>query len=91
MSPQSRELEICVHSRDGEVMVLSGMLYLRLEDYFDTSSSTHCLPLEPQGILLAEVRGGEHTQGGRGEREGAGGRRERGESGREAREERGRG
>ena len=68
-------------------MVLSGMLYLRLEDYFDTSSSTHCLPLEPQGILLAEVRGGEHTQGGRGEREGAGGRRERGE--REGREREG--
>lgn len=54
---KNRELEICVHSRDGEVTVLSGLLYLRLEDYFDTSSTTYCLPLEPQGILLAEVRG----------------------------------
>ena len=52
---QSRELEICIRSRDGDLTTLSGLLYLRLEDYFDTNSMTYCLPLEPQGILLAEI------------------------------------
>ena len=52
---QSRELEIGIRARDGEVNALSGLLYLRLEDYFDTNSMTYCLPLEPQGILLAEI------------------------------------
>ena len=52
---QSRELEIAVRSRDGDVQSLSGLLYLRLEDYFDSNSTTYCLPLEPQGILLAEI------------------------------------
>ena len=52
---QSRELEICVHSRDGELQVLCGLVYLRLEDFFDANSTTYCLPLEPQGILLVEV------------------------------------
>ena len=52
---QSRELEICVRIRDGDSTVLSGLLYLRLEDYFESSSSTYCLPVEAQGILLAEV------------------------------------
>ena len=52
---QSRELETCIRSRDGDLTTLSGLLYLRLEDYFDTNSMTYCLPLEPQGILLAEI------------------------------------
>ena len=52
---QSRELEICIRARDGDLAVYSGLLYLRLEDYFDTNSMTYCLPLEPQGILLAEI------------------------------------
>ena len=55
---QSRELEICVRCRDGDSSFLAGLLFLRLEDYFETSSTTLCLPLEPQGILLAEVSGG---------------------------------
>ncbi|CAI8048891.1 Serine/threonine-protein kinase N2, partial [Geodia barretti] len=56
---QNRELEILIYSRDADApshQGLCGLVYLKLEDYFDTSSSTtHCLPLEPQGILLAEV------------------------------------
>ena len=54
---QNREIEICIQSRDREndVVALSGLLYLRLEDYFDANCTTYCLPLEPQGILLAEV------------------------------------
>ena len=57
---QNREMEITIFSRDADssaaLPTLCGLLYLKLEDYFDTSSSnTHCLPLEPQGILLAEV------------------------------------
>ncbi len=52
---QSREIEICIRARDGDLTTLSGLLYLRLEDYFDTNSVTFCLPLEPQGILLAEI------------------------------------
>ena len=52
---QSRELEISIRARDGDLTALAGLLYLRLEDYFDTNSVTFCLPLEPQGILLAEI------------------------------------
>nr|CAA73558.1 Protein kinase C-related kinase (PRKSD) [Suberites domuncula] len=52
---QNREIEVCVRSREGDLTVLSGILYLRLEDYFDTNGATYCLPLEPQGILLVEV------------------------------------
>lgn len=52
---QSRELEICIRSRDGDLQVLCGLVYLRLEDFFDANGTTFCLPLEPQGILLAEV------------------------------------
>ncbi|XP_064395091.1 serine/threonine-protein kinase N-like isoform X3 [Halichondria panicea] len=52
---QNREIEIIVHCRDGDLTVLSGVLYLRLEDFFDTNGTTYCLPLEPQGILLVEV------------------------------------
>ena len=57
---QNREMEITIFSRDADSSAapptLCGLVDLKLEDYFDTSSSsTHCLPLEPQGILLAEV------------------------------------
>ena len=52
---QSREMEISIRARDGDLTALAGLLYLRLEDYFDTNSMTYCLPLEPQGILLAEI------------------------------------
>ena len=52
---QHREIEIIVQSRDGDLVVLSGVLYLKLEDYFDSNGTTYCLPLEPQGILLVEV------------------------------------
>ena len=52
---QNRELEICIRARDGDLAAFSGLLYLRLEDYFDINSMTYCLPLEPQGILLAEI------------------------------------
>ena len=54
---QSREVEICVRFRDGDSNILCGLLYLRLEDFFDSSANTVCLPLEPQGILLADVGG----------------------------------
>ena len=52
---QSRELEICIRSRDGDLQVLCGLVYLRLEDFFDANGTPVCLPLEPQGILLAEM------------------------------------
>lgn len=55
---QNRELEILIYTRDSDTpshQTLCGLVYLKLEDYFDASSSTHCIPLEPQGILLAEV------------------------------------
>ncbi len=52
---QNRDIEIMVHSKDGDLIVLSGVLYLRLEDFFDSNGTTYCLPLEPQGILLVEV------------------------------------
>lgn len=52
---QSRELEIVIRSRDGDLQVLCGLVYLRLEDFFDANATTFCLPLEPQGILLAEI------------------------------------
>lgn len=41
--------------------VLCGILYLKLEDFFDTAACTLCLPLEPQGILLAEVCDNDRT------------------------------
>lgn len=52
---QSREVEISVRFRDGDSVLLCGILYLRLEDFFDSSANTVCLPLEPQGILLADI------------------------------------
>lgn len=34
---------------------LCGLLYLKLEDFFDATMQTLCLPLDPQGILIFEV------------------------------------
>jgi protein kinase N len=50
---KSRELEIDVYWKEGNT--LCGILYLKLEDFFDAAPCTLCLPLEPQGILLAEI------------------------------------
>lgn len=50
---QNRELEVDIYWKEGNI--LCGILYLKLEDFFDTAACTLCLPLEPQGILLAEV------------------------------------
>ena len=36
-------------------MYLCGVLYLRLQDLLALPSTTLCLPMEPQGILLAEI------------------------------------
>ena len=52
---QSRELEIGILARDGDSPVLCGLVYLRLEDYFDANNTAICLPLEPQGILVMEA------------------------------------
>lgn len=52
---KNRELEICIHYRDSEGVSLCGVLYLRLQDLLTSPSSTLCLPMEPQGILLAEI------------------------------------
>ena len=41
--------------RDDEGESLCGVLYLRLEDFLSTPSSILCIPMEPQGILLAEI------------------------------------
>ena len=47
---------MCVHCKDNDAETLCGVLFLRLEDFLASSnSSTFCLPLEPQGILLAEI------------------------------------
>ena len=46
---------MCVHCKDNEGETLCGVLFLRLEDFLASNSSTVCVPLEPQGILLAEV------------------------------------
>lgn len=52
---QNREIEICVEWKDAEGRFLCGVLYLRLQDLLALPSTTLCLPMEPQGILLAEV------------------------------------
>ncbi len=52
---QNRELEIGVLARDGDTSILCGLVYLRLEDYFEASNTAFCLPLEPQGILVFEA------------------------------------
>lgn len=50
---RSRELEIAVHWRDWRA--LSGVKFLRLEDFLDNHRHGMCLQLEPQGILFIEV------------------------------------
>ncbi|XP_070706256.1 serine/threonine-protein kinase N2 [Pempheris klunzingeri] len=50
---RSRELEIAVYWRDWRA--LSGLKFLRLEDFLDNQRHGMCLQLEPQGILFIEV------------------------------------
>ncbi|XP_042365386.1 serine/threonine-protein kinase N2 [Plectropomus leopardus] len=50
---RSRELEIAVYWRDWRA--LSGLKFLRLEDFLDNHRHGMCLQLEPQGILFIEV------------------------------------
>ncbi|XP_037548092.1 serine/threonine-protein kinase N2 [Nematolebias whitei] len=50
---RSRELEISVFWRDWRA--LSGVKFLRLEDFLDNQKHGMCLELEPQGILFIEV------------------------------------
>lgn len=50
---RSRELEIAVYWRDRRAM--SGVKFLRLEDFLDNQRHGLCLQLEPQGILFIEV------------------------------------
>uniref|UniRef100_A0A3B5AT47 protein kinase C n=1 Tax=Stegastes partitus TaxID=144197 RepID=A0A3B5AT47_9TELE len=50
---RSRELEIAVYWRDWRA--LSGVKFLRLEDFLDNQRHGMCLQLEPQGILFVEV------------------------------------
>uniref|UniRef100_A0A7N8YKR6 protein kinase C n=1 Tax=Mastacembelus armatus TaxID=205130 RepID=A0A7N8YKR6_9TELE len=50
---RSRELEINVCWRDWRA--LSGVKFLRLEDFLDNRRHGMCLQLEPQGILFIEV------------------------------------
>lgn len=50
---RSRELEIAVYWRDWRA--LSGVKFLRLEDFLDNQRHGLCLQLEPQGILFIEV------------------------------------
>ncbi|KAM6902351.1 serine/threonine-protein kinase N2 [Xenentodon cancila] len=50
---RSRELEIAVYWRDWRA--LSGVRFLRLEDFLDNQRHGMCLQLEPQGIVFIEV------------------------------------
>ncbi|XP_062268984.1 serine/threonine-protein kinase N2 isoform X2 [Platichthys flesus] len=50
---RSRELEIAVYWRDWRA--LSGVKFLRLEDFLDNQRHGMCLHLEPQGLLFIEV------------------------------------
>lgn len=50
---RSRELEIAVYWKDWRA--LSGVKFLRLEDFLDNRRHGMCLELEPQGILFIEV------------------------------------
>nr|XP_046230833.1 serine/threonine-protein kinase N2 isoform X2 [Scatophagus argus] len=50
---RSRELEIAVYWRDWRA--LSGLKFLRLEDFLDNRRHGMCLQLEPQGVLFIEV------------------------------------
>uniref|UniRef100_A0A8C2Z857 Protein kinase N3 n=1 Tax=Cyclopterus lumpus TaxID=8103 RepID=A0A8C2Z857_CYCLU len=51
---RSRELEIAVYWRDWRA--LSGVKFLRLEDFLDNHRHGMCLQLEPQGLLFVEVK-----------------------------------
>ena len=46
-------MEIGVYWKENNT--LCGLLYLKLEDFFDAAMQTLCLPLDPQGILIFEV------------------------------------
>uniref|UniRef100_A0A672J4Q4 Serine/threonine-protein kinase N2-like n=1 Tax=Salarias fasciatus TaxID=181472 RepID=A0A672J4Q4_SALFA len=50
---RSRELEIGVYWRDWRA--LSGIKFLRLEDFLDNQRHGMCVALEPQGLLFIEV------------------------------------
>ncbi|KAF3849428.1 hypothetical protein F7725_015925, partial [Dissostichus mawsoni] len=50
---RSRELEIAVYRKDWRA--LSGVKFLRLEDFLDNQRHGMCLQLEPQGLLFIEV------------------------------------
>uniref|UniRef100_A0A3Q3G3H1 protein kinase C n=1 Tax=Labrus bergylta TaxID=56723 RepID=A0A3Q3G3H1_9LABR len=50
---RSRELEIAAYWRDWRA--LSGVKFLRLEDFLDNRRHGMCLQLEPQGVLFIEV------------------------------------
>ncbi|KAF3702457.1 Serine/threonine-protein kinase N2 [Channa argus] len=50
---RSRELEVAVYWKDWRA--LSGVKFLRLEDFLDNRRHGMCLQLEPQGILFIEV------------------------------------
>lgn len=51
---QSRELEIAVYWKD--YRSLCALKYVKLEDFLDNQKHRVQLELEPQGLLLAEVR-----------------------------------
>lgn len=51
---QSREMEIAVYWRD--YRSLCALKYLKLEDFLDNQRHQVQLELEPQGLLVAEVR-----------------------------------
>ncbi|XP_046699951.1 serine/threonine-protein kinase N1b isoform X1 [Silurus meridionalis] len=51
---RSREMEIAVYWRD--YRSLCGLKYLKLEDFLDNERHRIHLELEPQGLLLAEVK-----------------------------------
>lgn len=58
---QSRELEIAVYWKD--YRSLCALKYVKLEDFLDNQKHRVQLELEPQGLLLAEVRvRGHHPQ-----------------------------
>ena len=51
---QSRELEIGVYYKD--YRSLCGIAFLKLEEFLDNQRHEVCVPLEPTGMLRAEVR-----------------------------------
>ncbi|NWS42567.1 PKN2 kinase, partial [Probosciger aterrimus] len=50
---RSRELEVAIYWRDWRE--LCAVKFLRLDDFLDNERHGMCLPLEPQGMLFAEV------------------------------------